>query len=70
METDEGLVGVGESRPINKVDSLTGYIKDVTDRFVLGIDPFDVERLVRRLTIEDYGKPGEIAAAGLAVIEM
>ncbi len=70
VETDEGLVGVGESRPINKVDSLVGYLNDVTDRFVLGIDPFDIERLMRRLTIEDYGKPGEIAMTGLAVIEM
>ena len=70
VETDEGLVGVGESRPINKVDSLVGYLRDVTDRFVLGVDPFDVERLTRRLTIEDYGKPGEIAMTGLAVIEM
>jgi galactonate dehydratase len=70
VETDEGLVGVGESRPINKVESLVGYLKDVTDRFVVGLDPFDVERLVRRLTIEDYGQPGEIAMTGLAVIEM
>ena len=70
VETDEGLVGVGESRPINKVDSLVGYLRDVTDRFVVGVDPFDVERLTRRLTIEDYGKPGEIAMTGLAVIEM
>jgi galactonate dehydratase len=36
----------------------------------VGLDPFDVERLVRRLTIEDYGQPGEIAMTGLAVIEM
>ena len=58
VETDEGLVGVGESRPINKVDSLIGYLRDVTDRYVVGLDPFDVERLARRLTIEDYGRPG------------
>ncbi len=70
VETDEGLVGVGESRPINKVESVVGYVNDVTDRFVLGLDPFDIELLVRRLTIEDYGKPGEIAMTGLAVMEM
>jgi galactonate dehydratase len=70
VQTDEGLVGVGESRPINKVESLIGYLKDVSERFVVGLDPFDVERLVRRLTIGDYGQPGEIAMTGLAVIEM
>lgn len=70
VETDEGLVGVGESRPINKVDSAIGYLRDVADRYVIGLDPFDVELLVRRLTVEDYGKPGEVAMTGLAVIEM
>jgi galactonate dehydratase len=70
VETDEGIYGVGESRPINKVESLVGYLNDVTSRFVLGLDPFDIELLVRRLTIEDYGKPGEIAMSGLAVLEM
>ncbi|MBK8046302.1 MAG: mandelate racemase/muconate lactonizing enzyme family protein [Anaerolineales bacterium] len=70
VETDEGIVGVGECRPINKVDSLVGYLHDVGDRFVVGLDPFDIELLVRRLTIEDYGKPGEIAMSGLAVLEM
>lgn len=70
VETDEGLYGVGESRPINKVDAAVGYLRDVADRFVLGLDPFDVEVLVRRLTIEDYGRPGEIAMTGLAMLEM
>lgn len=70
VETDEGITGVGECRPINKVDSLVGYLHDVGDRFVVGLDPFDIELLVRRLTIEDYGKPGEIAMSGLAVLEM
>jgi galactonate dehydratase len=70
VETDEGLVGYGESRPINKVESAIGYVNDVADRFVIGLDPFDIEQLVYRLTVEDYGKPGEIAMTGLAMLEM
>ncbi len=70
VETDEGVTGWGESRPINKVESLLGYLSDVAERFVIGSDPFEIERLVRRLTIEDYGRPGEIAMTGLAVLEM
>jgi galactonate dehydratase len=70
VSTDEGLFGVGESRPINKVEAAIGYVRDVADRFVIGLDPFDIERLVRRLTVEDYGRPGEIAMTGLAMIEM
>jgi galactonate dehydratase len=70
VETDEGIVGVGESRPINKVEAAIGYVRDVADRFVIGLDPFDIEVLVRRLTVEDYGRPGELAMTGLAMIEM
>jgi galactonate dehydratase len=70
VETDEGLVGLGESRPINKVDAAIGYVRDVADRFVIGLDPFDIELLVKRLTVEDYGRPGEVAMTGLAMIEM
>lgn len=70
VSTDEGITGVGESRPINKVEAAVGYVHDVADRFVIGLDPFDIERLVRRLTVEDYGRPGEIAMTGLAMIEM
>lgn len=70
VSTDEGITGVGESRPINKVEAAIGYVHDVADRFVIGLDPFDIELLVRRLTVEDYGRPGEVAMTGLAMIEM
>jgi galactonate dehydratase len=42
----------------------------VAERFVLGLDPFNIELLVQRLTVEDYGRPGEVAMTGLAMIEM
>lgn len=70
VETDEGLVGVGESRPINKHEALIGYLRDVTDRLIVGSDPFEIEQLVRRLVVEDYGRAGEIVMTGLAVVEM
>lgn len=70
IETDEGIVGVGESRPINKHETLVGYLHDISERLIVGSDPFEIERLVRRLTIEDYGKPGEVVMTGAAVIEM
>lgn len=70
VETDEGITGLGESRPINKHEALLGYLRDVTDRLVIGSDPFEVERLARRLIVEDYSRAGEIVMTGLAVIEM
>jgi galactonate dehydratase len=70
VATDEGLIGLGESRPVNKVEAVIGHIRDVAERFVLGLDPFNIELLVQRLTVEDYGRPGEVAMTGLAMIEM
>jgi galactonate dehydratase len=70
VETDEGLVGVGETRPLNRTDTVLGYLQETIDRYVLGTDPFDVERLVQRTLREDYGRAGEIAMTGAALIEV
>ena len=70
VETDEGIVGVGESRPLNKHETLVGYLSDISERYIVGSDPFEIERLVRRLTVEDYGRPGEVVMTGTAVLEM
>ncbi len=69
VETDEGLVGVGESRPLGRTDTMLGYLQEMTRNHVLGSDPFEVELLTRRVTREDYGRAGEIAMTGLALIE-
>ncbi len=70
VETDEGIVGVGESRPLNKHETLVGYLSDISERYIVGSDPFEIERLVRKLTVEDYGRPGEVVMTGTAVLEM
>ncbi|MCA9894755.1 MAG: mandelate racemase/muconate lactonizing enzyme family protein, partial [Anaerolineae bacterium] len=70
VETDEGLVGVGEARPLGRTDAVIGYLKQAVPRYILGADPFEVERLTHRMYIEDYGRAGEIVMTGLAVIEI
>ena len=45
LVTDEGLRGVGEARMVNKTDTLLACIEELAGRYVLGMDPFDVERL-------------------------
>ena len=47
FETDEGLTGVGEARALNRTDTVLGYLKEITPRYVLGHDPFDIERLIQ-----------------------
>ncbi|RPJ37487.1 MAG: mandelate racemase/muconate lactonizing enzyme family protein, partial [Chloroflexi bacterium] len=70
VETDEGLVGVGEARSLNKDDALLGYLNEAVPRYVLGADPFEIERLVQGMFRGDFGRAGEIAMTGISVIEM
>src|SRR5688572_29417821 len=70
VETDEGLVGIDDSRIINRTEAVIGYLKEAVPRYVLGSDPFNVEQLVNRMYIEDYGRAGELVMTGIALIEM
>ena len=70
VETDEGLYGVGEARPLQRTDTVLGYLKETTPRFVLGADPFEIEKLTHRLMREDFGRAGEVVMTGLALIEV
>lgn len=70
VDTDEGLVGYGEARAVNRTDSVNGYLSEAVPRFVLGADPFDIERLVHRLFREDYARAGETTMTGIALLEM
>lgn len=70
VETDEGLIGVGESRPIHRVDAVIGYLQEAVPRHVMGHDPFEVERLTHRMYWEDYGRAGEVTMTGIALIEI
>jgi galactonate dehydratase len=68
--TDEGLEGVGEARMINHTDALLGYLAEAVPNHVVGSDPTRIEDLVRRMYLNDYGRPGEIVMSGIAVLEM
>src|SRR5207247_1199325 len=41
---DSGLVGVGEIRIVNKTATLVACIEELAPRYIVGADPFDVER--------------------------
>jgi galactonate dehydratase len=69
VETDEGLVGVGEVRSI-RTDALLGYLKQIEKRYVLGSDPFNVEQLVQRAFVDDFLRVNDISGAGIALVEM
>ncbi len=70
VETDEGLCGVGEARVLNRTDAVLGYLTEAIPRYVLGSDPFQVERLVQRMFREDFGRAGEIIMTATALVEV
>lgn len=70
VRTDEGLVGVGETRMLSHTEALKGYLAEAAVNHVLGSDPFDIESLVQRMKYGDYGRAGEIVMSGIACVEM
>ena len=70
VETDEGLVGVGEVRVVNRTEAVLGYLAEAVPRYVLGSDPFETEKLVQRMLREDFMRAGDIVGSGISLIEM
>jgi len=70
LETDEGLVGVSEGRNVNRTEALLGYLEHVRKRYVLGADPFEIERLVTRMRVEDFARLEDISGMGIALVEI
>jgi len=70
VETDEGLVGVGEARALNRLDAVLGYLQSAVPLHVLGSDPFEIESLLHRMWRDDYARMGETALTGCALIEI
>jgi galactonate dehydratase len=69
VQTDEGLVGAGEARMLNRTDALLGYLAEAEPNHILGSDPFEIESLVQRMYRDDFGRAGEIVMSGIAVVE-
>ena len=68
--TDNGLTGVSEVRMVNKTDTLVACIHELAPRYLLGSDPFDVERLAWNIQTAEYGRPGEVTQSTLAAFDI
>ena len=55
----KGLPGVGEARVLNRTDAVLGYLSEAIPRYVLGSDPFQIERLVQRMFAKTSGAPAK-----------
>jgi galactonate dehydratase len=70
LTTDGGLVGVSEVRMVNKTDTLVACIEELAPRYVIGTDPFDVERLSWNVQRAEYGRPGEVTQSTLSAFDI
>jgi galactonate dehydratase len=70
LETDDGRVGVGEVRPVNKVDTVVAAIHEFGKRYLVGGDPFNVEMFGWNVRRGDYGRPGDVVASAAAALEI
>ncbi len=70
LYTDEGLVGLGEAGPSARLEPLRTYLEAIAQRFVLGADPFETERLVTRVLRDEPGRVGGFVASALAGVEV
>jgi galactonate dehydratase len=70
LVTDDGRRGIGEARMVTKTDALLACLEELAPRHVIGMDPFDVERLAWQFHWAEYGRAGEITQTALAVIDV
>ena len=70
VETDSGLYGLGEVRLNNRTNALLGYLSEAVPRYAIGRDPFEVEDLVAKMTIADFGRMGEVTMSAVSILEM
>jgi 2-dehydro-3-deoxyphosphogalactonate aldolase len=73
ISTDEGIVGLGE-RPtiVGKLGAQIAMIQDLFDEYVLGEDPFQIERVYHRMFAgrHDYRHPSMDSTPAISAIEM
>ena len=70
VETDEGLVGFGETRPLNRTETVLAYLREAAPRYLFGRDPFEIESLTQSMFRGDFGRAGEVVMTGIALVEI
>lgn len=70
LVADDGRIGVGEVRMVNKTGTLVACVEELAPRYVVGADPFDVELLSWQFQRAEYGRVGEVAQSALAAFDV
>jgi galactonate dehydratase len=70
VETDDGIVGLGEATVEWFEEAVEAHVRSVGRRHALGRDPFDVQRLVADVLRNDYWPTNVVLNSALAGIEL
>ncbi len=70
LVADDGRVGTGEVRMVNKTQTLVACVEELAPRYVVGASPFDIELLTWHLQRAEYGRPGEVSQSALSAFEV
>jgi galactonate dehydratase len=68
LETDEGIYGIGEGTVNAFARTVETAIHELRQRFI-GMDPFQIETLVQRMTRDVYTDGGQIHGAAVCAVE-
>src|SRR2546423_13394642 len=55
---------------VNKAETLLACIDELAPRYLVGSDPFDLNRLAWNVHTAEYGRPGEITQSALAAFDI
>jgi L-alanine-DL-glutamate epimerase-like enolase superfamily enzyme len=69
VETDEGVVGLGEAAAYPSADVVLAVLKSI-EPMVVGEDPFAIERLVRRIDLVGTWHHVRASSPAIAAVEM
>jgi len=70
VQTDEGLVGIGECTLQNREEGVLGYLEGAVRRHVIGTDPFNIEDLCLRMYRNEFWRSGPISTTVMSGIEI
>ena len=54
----------------NRTNALLGYLHEAIPRYVIGIDPFEIEALTSKMMVNDFGRMGEVTMSAVSIVEM
>lgn len=69
LETDEGLVGLGETATYPSTEIVLGVLKTI-EGLVVGADPFKIEQLIQRIDIVGTWHHVKATSPAIAAVEM